>query len=141
MSRNIWGSKTREAVANGVLWVEARNAAGCSSEHRIDHKTVVSINVNFSKGEKGHTRTVPILHHTGNSVRLCLGSPLDNLVPLETTCSILSIAKQGSLLYKRTCSRQGWGTNRAPPANHRGISFYLLEFCFQPPLVPNWVGK
>lgn len=39
MSRDILGSKTRQAVANGILWVEVRDAAECPSEHRTVPRT------------------------------------------------------------------------------------------------------
>ena len=58
LSRNILGHQTREAVASGILWVEARDAAECPSEHRTDPRTVASINVNCSEAETSHTRTV-----------------------------------------------------------------------------------
>lgn len=60
MSGNILSSQTRETVANGILWVEARDAtAAYPSECRIDPSSVASINVYCSEGEKGHTTTVP----------------------------------------------------------------------------------
>lgn len=42
MTRNILGSQTGEAVANGILWVEVRDASECPSEHRLDPRTVAS---------------------------------------------------------------------------------------------------
>lgn len=101
LSRNILGRQTREAFANGILWVEARDAAEHPSEHRIDPRTVAYINVSAVRLRKATLEQCPIPHAPGNFGRLSLGSPLDNLVPLETTCPILSVTKQDSLFYQR----------------------------------------